>query len=200
MNLRLVTILYFVLVILLLVVGYAWAADNKIIVDQIGSGNTITVEQIGKGHQATANLGTTTDVDNVTLTILQQGTGAKTTTVTIPSGINNSVNIQQDGSGNHVASIQNLNGSGNSVTVNQSGAGKHELNVIGGAGATTTSTTVSGVQSGGVGADKWFNVNLNGSVGATVNVVQDNATTADQASMNIQCLSGTCGTFSYIKH
>jgi hypothetical protein len=145
-------------------------------------------------------MGSATDVDNVTLTILQQGTGLKTTTVAMPSGINNSVNIQQDGAGNHVASIQNLNGSGNSVTVNQSGAGKHELNVIGGAGATTTGTTVSGVQSGGVGADKWFNVNLNGSVGATVNVVQDNATTADQASMNIQCLSGTCGTFSYIKH
>ena len=200
MNLRLATILYFVLVILLLMVGYAYAADNKIIVDQIGSGNTIVIEQVGKGHQATVNTGAASDVDNVTLTILQQGTGAKTSTVAIPSGINNSVNIQQDGSGNHVASIQNLNGSGNSVTVNQSGAGKHELNVIGGAGATTTGTTVSGVQSGGVGADKWFNVNLNGSAGATVTVVQDNATTADQASMNIQCLSGTCGTFSYIKH
>ena len=199
MNLRLATILYFVLVILLLIVGYAWAADNKIIVDQIGSGNTIVIEQIGKEHQATVSLGTATDVDNVTLTILQQGTGPKTATVTIPSGINNSVNIQQDGSGNHVASIQNLNGSGNSVTVNQSGAGKHELNVIGGAGVTTTGTTVSGVQSGGVGAEKWFNVWLNGSTGATVNVVQD-GNTVDQASMNIQCLSGTCGTFSYIKH
>jgi hypothetical protein len=199
MNLRLATILYFALVILLLIVGYAFAADNKIIVDQIGSGNTVTIEQIGKGHQATVNMGSATDVDNVTLTILQQGAGAKTTAVAIPAGINNSVNIQQDGSGNHVASIQNLNGSGNSITVNQSGAGKHELNVVGGAGATTTGTTVSGVQSGGVGADKWFNVWLNGSVGATVNVVQD-GNTIDQASMNIQCLAGTCGTFSYIKH
>ena len=200
MNLRLATILYFVLVILLLIVGHAYAADNKITVDQVGSGNTVTVEQIGKGHQATVNMGSATDVDNVTLTILQQGTGLKTTTVAMPSGINNSVNIQQDGAGNHVASIQNLNGSGNSVTVNQSGAGKHEFNVIGATGVTTTGTTVSGVQSGGAGSDKWFNVWLNGSVGATVTVVQDNATTADQASMNIQCLSGTCGTFSYIKH
>ena len=200
MNLRLASILYFILVILLLIIGHVYAADNKITVDQIGSGNTVTIEQVGKGHQATVNMGSATDVDNVTLTILQQGTGVKTSTVAIPSGINNSVNIQQDGAGNHVASIQNLNGSGNSVTINQSGAGKHELNVIGGAGVTTTGTTVSGVQSGGVGADKWFNVWLNGSVGATVNVVQDNANTADQASMNIQCLSGTCGTFSYIKH
>ena len=178
----------------------AFAADNKITVDQIGSGNNITIEQIGKGHEATANLGATTDVDNVTLTILQQGTGAKTTTVTIPAGINNSVNIQQNGSGNHVASIQNLNGSGNSVTVNQTGAGKHEFNIVNGTGNNNSGNTITGTQSGAIGSDKWFNVNLNGATGATVNVVQDNATTADQASMNIQCLSGTCGTFSYIKH
>ena len=200
MNLRLATILYFALVILLLIAGYAWSADNKIIVDQIGSGNTIVIEQVGKGHQVTVNMGSVTDVDNVTLTILQQGTGAKTTTVAIPSGINNSVNIQQDGAGNHIASIQNLNGSGNSVTVNQSGAGKHEFNVVNGAGTNNSGNTISGTQSGAVGSDKWFNVWLNGATGATVNVVQDSATTADQASMNIQCLSGTCGNFSYIKH
>ena len=200
MNLRLATVLYFVLVILLLIAGYAYAADNKIIVDQIGSGNTVTIEQVGKGHQVTVNTGAASDVDNVTLTILQQGTGAKTTTVTIPAGINNSVNIQQDGAGNHVASIQNLNGSGNNITVNQSGAGKHEFNIVNGAGTNNSGNTISGTQSGAVGSDKWFNVNLNGATGATVTVVQDNATTADQASMNIQCLSGTCGTFSYIKH
>jgi len=189
---------YFFLILIIACV--AFAADNKINVDQVGSGNNVTIEQVGKGHQATVNTGAASDVDNVTLTILQQGTGAKTTTVAIPSGINNSANIQQDGAGNHIANIQNLNGSGNSITINQSGAGKHEFNVIGGTGVSTIGTTVSGTQSGGVGSDKWFNVNLNGSVGATVNVVQDNANTADQASMNIQCLSGTCGTFSYIKH
>ena len=196
---RLPTFLFYFFLLLILAC-VAFAADNKITVDQVGSNNTIVIEQVGKGHDVTVNLGATSDVDSVTLTILQQGTGLKTTTVTMPSGINNSVNIQQDGAGNHVASIQNLNGSGNSVTVNQSGAGKHEFNVVGGAGVTTTGTTVSGTQSGGVGSDKWFNVWLNGSTGATVNVVQDNANTVDQASMNIQCLAGTCGTFSYIKH
>lgn len=200
MNLRLATTLYFVLVILLLVVGYAWAADNKIIVDQVGSNNTFNIDQIGTGHQVAVNLGAVSDVDSTYIAIQQKDSGAKTVAVGIQSGISNSVNILQEGTGNHVASVQNLTGSGNNITVNQSGAGKHELNVIGGAGVTTTGTTVSGVQSGGVGADKWFNVNLNGSTGAIVNVTQDNATTADQASMNIQCLSGTCGTFSYIKH
>lgn len=200
MNLRLATILYFVLVILLLVVGYAWAADNRIIVDQVGNNNTFNIDQIGTGHQTAVNLGAVSDVDSTYIAIQQKDSGAKTVAVGIQSGISNSVNILQEGTGNHVASVQNLTGSGNNITVNQSGAGKHELNVIGGAGVTTTGTTVSGVQSGGVGADKWFNVNLNGSTGAIVNVTQDNATTADQASMNIQCLSGTCGTFSYIKH
>lgn len=190
-------LIFFFLLIFACVV---FAADNSVTVDQVGNNSTIVIEQVGKGHTATVNVGATSDVDNLTLTILQQGTGSKTAAVTIPSGINNSVNIQQDGAGNHIASIQNLNGSGNSVTVNQSGAGKHEFNVIGGTGVSTSGTTVSGNQSGGVGSDKWFNVWLNGSVGATVNVVQDNPTTADQASMNIQCLSGTCGTFSYIKH
>ena len=183
----------------LILISVVRAADNSITVDQVGNNSTIVIEQIGKGHSATVNVGAQSDVDNLTLTILQQGTGAKTAAVAIPSGINNSVNIQQDGSGNHVAGIQNLNGSGNSVTVNQSGAGKHEFNVVGGTGASTSGTTVSGNQSGGVGAEKWFNVWLNGSTGATVNVVQD-GNTVDQASMNIQCLSGTCGTFSYIKH
>ena len=200
MSLRLVTILYFVFVILLLIVGYTFAADNAITVDQVGSSNTVTIEQVGKGHSVAVNLGNITDVDNTVLTILQQGTGPKTAAVAIPSGINNSVNIQQDGAGNHIASIQNLNGSGNSVTVNQSGAGKHEFNVVNGAGTNNSGNTISGTQSGAVGSDKWFNVWLNGATGATVNVVQDSATTADQASMNIQCLSGTCGNFSYIKH
>lgn len=175
-------------------------ADNTITVDQVGSGNTFTIEQIGNGHTATINLGSGTDVDNTTLTILQQGTGAKTTTVTMPSGINNSVNIQQDGAGNHVSSIQNLNGSGNSIAITQTGAGKHELNVIGSTGSINNGNTVSSIQSGAVAADKWFNVNLNGATGATVNVVQDNASAADQASMNIQCMAGTCGNYSYIKH
>ena len=185
---------------LFLITVVAFAADNTITVDQVGSYNTTTITQDGNGHVATVNTGQATDVDNTTLTILQQGTGTKTATVSIPSGINNSVNIQQDGAGNHVASIQNLNGSGNGISVTQLGAGKHEFNVIAGTGTTNNGNTITGNQSGGVGADKWFNVNLNGATGATVNVVQDNATTADQASMNIQCLSGTCGTFSYIKH
>ena len=195
---KLPTILFCFFLFLLTV--SAFAADNNVTVDQIGNYNTVAVTQEGTGHTVTVNLGQNTDVDNTMLTILQQGTGAKTSSVVVHNGINNSVNIQQDGAGNHVASIQNLSGSGNDIIINQSGAGKHEFNVVNNAGSVNSGNTVTGTQSGGVGSDKWFNVNLNGATGATVNVVQDNPTTSGQASMNVQCLSGTCGAYSYISH
>lgn len=195
---RLPTFLFYFF--LLLIIASVCFADNRITVDQVGSNSTYNIDQVGNGHNITLNIGLASDADGTTLTVLQQGTGAKTATVSIPSGINNGVNIQQDGAGNHIASIQNLTGSGNNITINQSGAGKHEFNVINGTGAANSGNTISGNQSGGVGADKWFNVNLNGATGATVNVVQDNATTAGQASMNVQCMAGTCGAFNYISH
>jgi hypothetical protein len=200
MNLRLATILYFVLLILLLVVGYAWAADNKITVDQIGNNNQITITQTGVGHTATANLGSMSDVDYTVLQITQEGTGLKTATIKVDSGINNAVTVLQQGSGNHISSIQNLAGNANNITITQQGNGKHEFNIINGTGNTNSGNTISSTQVGGVGSDKWFNVWLNGATNATVNVVQDNATAADQASMNIQCMAGTCGGFSYIKN
>ena len=195
---RLPTFLFY-FILLFTIVCVAIAAVNSITVDQIGDGNNIHIEQVGTGHTAKVNLGAGSNVDYTTLTIMQQGTGAKTAEIEIKSGIANATGIVQDGAGNHTASIKNLIGNGNTVNITQSGAGKHEFNVVGGTGASTSGTTVSGNQSGGVGAEKWFNVWLNGSTGATVNVVQD-GNTVDQASMNIQCLSGTCGTFSYIKH
>lgn len=198
MNMKLATIIYFVSVILLLIAGYVWAADNTITVDQIGDNNNIHIQQQGVGHAATVNLGANSNVDYTTLTIMQRGS-AKSAEIEVKSGIVNAVGINQDGTGNHKAAIQNLTGSANDINITQTGAGRHEFNVIGGTGASTSGTTVSGNQSGGVGTDKWFTVNLNGSTGATVNVVQD-GNTVDQASMNIQCLSGTCGTYSYIKH
>ena len=198
MNMKLATIIYFVSVILLLIAGYVWAADNTITVDQIGDNNNIHIQQQGVGHAATVNLGANSNVDYTTLTIMQRGS-AKSAEIEVKSGIVNAVGINQDGAGNHKAAIQNLTGSANDINITQTGAGRHEFNVIGGTGASINGTTVSGNQSGGVGTDKWFTVNLNGSTGATVNVVQD-GNTVDQASMNIQCLSGTCGTYSYIKH
>jgi hypothetical protein len=185
---------------MLVFLSLVYGADNTVSVDQIGSYNTIDISQSGTEHAVTVNLGQATDVDNTTLTILQQGTGAKTTTVAVSSGINNTINIQQDGAGNHVAAIQNLNGSANSIAITQTGAGKHDFNISNTAGTINSGNNVSGIQSGGVGADKQFTVTMSGSAAASITVTQDNSTTADSGSLNINCLSGTCGTFSYVKH
>lgn len=197
---RLATILYFVFVILLLIAGYVWAADNTTNIDQIGNNNQVTVTQTGTGHDAKVKLGTISDVDYTVLQITQEGTGAKSSEVKIDSGINNAITVLQQGAGNHKSNISNLTGNANNITITQQGDGRHEFNIINGTGTSNSGNTITGHQNGGVGSDKWFNVNLNGATNATVNVVQDNATTIDQASMNIQCMAGTCGGFSYIKH
>jgi hypothetical protein len=174
------------------------SGSNSIYIDQIGSYNSVTINQDGSGHAAVVTMGLTSAVDNTTVSIDQKDSGAKTATVDIPGGINNSVNILQQGAGNHVASITNLNGIGNNVTINQGGAGKHTLEIVGAAGSQNNGNTITATQSGGVGADKTFNLGLSG-WNTNVTIEQTNPTTAGQASMNISC-GNSCGTqpWSYI--
>lgn len=181
------------------VIKSSYAADNGIYIEQSGSGNTINVLQDGSGHTVTLNLGIFVPIDNTTISIDQKDSGTKTANVEIKAGINNGVSILQQGNGNHTASIQNLIGSGNNINIDQSGSGNHEFNVIGANGSTNSGNTINATQSGGVGADKWFQVNLSGATGATVNVQQTNPTQANQGSMNIQCSTG-CGTWSYTRN
>ena len=175
----------------------ARAADNTIAIDQVGSNNQITITQDGSGHSASVNAGGASSVDYNVFSIMQQG-AAKTASIDLKAGINNTFNIQQDGTGNHSASIQNFIGSGNQVNVSQSGSGNHSFTATNYAGQTNNGNTVTATQSGGVGADKTFNLYFNGATGATVNVQQTNPTQADQGGMNIQCTS--CGgNWSYIR-
>ena len=174
-------------------------ADATVNITQVGSNNIINIEQYNAAHNATINLGALSPVDNTNISIVQRDSGVKTAIVEIPTGINNGVNILQQGSSNHTASIQNLNGSGNSINIDQNGAGNHTFNIVAGTGTINNGNTVNAVQSGGVGADKWFQVNLSGAYGATVNVQQTNPTQANQGSMNIQC-SSSCGTWSYSRN
>jgi len=176
----------------------SYAADNSVIIDQVGSNNTINVSQDGSGHYAKVVLGASSAVDNTSISIDQKDSGPKFASVRINSGVDNGVNILQQGSGNH-SSIMNFTGSGNSINLEQNGAGNHEFNVIGASGSTNNGNTVNAIQTGGAGADKWFQVNLSGATGATVNVQQTNPTQTSQGSMNIQCSSG-CGTWSYIRN
>ena len=177
-----------------LLIARAWA-DNQISIDQIGSYNTVVVTQDGTTQSAKVVLGKDSAVDNTYISITQQGTGNKSAGVEIPSGYNNSVIMFQDGSGNHAASIQNLNGAANNINFSQTGAGNHSMAVTGGAGTTNSGDTINATQSGS--GDKTFQLNLNGTTSATVNVQQTNPTTPNSGSMTIQCI--TCGTYNYIR-
>ena len=172
-------------------------ADNLINIDQIGTNNTVVVNQDGTTQTVKLTVGKDSAVDNSYFNITQQGTGNKTATVDMPSGYNNSVIMFQDGAGNHTAAIQNLSGAANNMNFSQTGAGTHTLVVTGGVGTTNSANTVTSEQSGGAGADKTFQLNLNGTNGATVNVQQTNPTTSNSGSMSIQCI--TCGTYNYIR-
>jgi hypothetical protein len=179
-----------------ILISKAWA-DNQISIDQIGSYNTVVITQDGTAQSAAVVMGKESAADNNYVAITQQGTGNKTAKVEIPSGINNGVSINQDGAGNHYAGIQNLAGTANNISVNQSGAGNHTMAIAGATGSTNSGNTITAEQSGGVGADKSFQLNLNGTTGATVNVQQTNPTTPNSGSMSIQCV--TCGTYNYIR-
>ena len=173
------------------------AADNTIVIDQVGSGNQTIIVQEGSGHSATVTAGYGSPVDYNVFAITQQG-AAKTATIELKAGINNTFNIQQDGTGNHTAAIQNMIGSGNNVNVTQQGAGNHSFTVTNPNSATNNGNTVTATQSGGVGADKTFNLYFNGATGAGVTINQTNPTQPDQAGMNIQC--NPCGSgWSYTK-
>lgn len=176
----------------------ARAVDNTVNVDQVGTGNQTTVIQDGSGHTANIKAGDVSSVDYNVFSITQQG-AAKTAGIELKSGINNTFNIQQDGTGNHNANIQNFIGSGNSVSLTQQGAGSHSFTVTNPNNATNNGNTITATQTGGAGADKTFNLYLNGAVGAGVSITQTNPTTPDQAGMSIQC--NPCGSgWSYTKY
>ena len=183
--------------LLLLLSFAAYAGDNTINIDQIGDNNSITITQDGTDHTATVELGKTTVGSGNTVTI-EQRDAAKTAVVEIKTGINNGVNILQQGAGNHVAALQNFIGSGNNIAIDQSGNGNHTFTVSNYNNATNNGNTVTATQSGGSGADKTFNLLLNGASGAGVNVTQTNPTQANQGSMTIQC--NPCGSYSYTRY
>jgi len=175
------------------------AQNNAIYIDQVGSSNQLTVSQQGIGHSATITMGKEASVDSSSVSVTQQGTGAKTATVELPSGFNNTVGITQDGSGQHTTSILNFTGSANSVSVSQTGAANNTFTVVGGQGTTNSANTITATQTGNAGADKAFTLNMNGTVGASVTVQQTNPTQPNSGSMSINCVSGSCGAYSYIR-
>jgi hypothetical protein len=177
---------------------YAPTTGNVIYIDQIGTGNTTTVVQDGEGHSAVITAGGISPTNYNVFSILQQG-AAKTASIDLKAGINNTFAIQQDGTGNHTAAIQNMIGSGNNVSVTQQGSGNHIFNITNPYNATNDGNTVTATQSGGAGANKRFDLTFSGASNAGVTIQQTNPTTPDQAGMNIQC--NPCGSgWSYTKY
>ena len=171
-------------------------ADNLITIDQVGSANTITISQDGS-HSATLAIGPDSAVTTSTFSIDQSGTGSHSASIEVPAGYNNSFSVTQSGSGNQTTGIVNFAGSANSVSVTQSGAGNHTFNLTG--SGTNNANTVTATQSGGLGADKSFNLNMTNTNGAAVTVQQTNPLLPNSGSMSIQC-SSLCGTYNYIRN
>ena len=212
-----ILIILTVAMIELLLVQPAQAADNSIYIDSIATNNTVTINQDGTGHVAGVAIGAylptvandlktgygigtspytgqgISEFNSVSIT--QQGPGIKTSTVEIPQGAYNNITTFQDGTGNHTTAIQNLQGNSNTISVYQDGTGNHAMNIVGGNGTTNSNNTINTTQTGA--GDKTFNLNLNGTNGATVTVQQTNPTTTNTGSMAIQCT--TCGSYSYVR-
>jgi hypothetical protein len=192
-----------------------YAADNSIYVDQAGDYNTVTITQDGAGHIVNLATGavlppntfgsgiTTTTTpygsDNNYIAITQQGTGAKTSNVEIPNGYNNGISIYQDGAGNHLANIRNLVGNANNISISQTGNGNHSMYINGAPGTDNSGNTINTIQSGGIGADKSFSLTLNGTSSAGVTIQQTNPTLSNSGSMSINCSTGSCGSYSYVR-
>lgn len=152
-------------------------SGNLVYIDQVGGNNTIYVEQKDLDIKAAlvVNKG-----DNNDFSISQQGTGTHIAAITPSVGATNSSN------NNNVISIQ------------QSGAGNHTASVLFDDPVANSNNVASIVQAGGIGANKQFTLQLQGS-GITANVLQDNATVANSGSMSIQCLTPPCTGYSYTR-
>jgi hypothetical protein len=197
LGLLMISILPIICILMFIGKANAQTTGNLVYIDQVGSGNQTTIVQEGNGHTASITTGGISSTDYNVFSIMQQGT-AKTASIELKAGINNTFAIQQEGTGNHTAAIQNMIGSGNNINLSQTGAGNHILNVTNPFNATNNGNTVTATQAGGTGADKRFDLMFSGATGAGVTINQTNPTTPDQGGMNIQC--NPCGSgWSYTK-
>ena len=152
-------------------------SGNLVYIDQVGGNNTIYVEQKDLDIKAA---------------------------LVVNNGDNNDFSISQQGMGNHIAAITpsvsapNSVNNNNTISIQQSGAGNHTASVLFDDPVANSNNIASIVQAGGVGANKQFTLQLQGS-GITANVLQNNATVPDSGTMAIQCLTPPCNGYSYTR-
>lgn len=156
-----------------------------------GNYNTMNVQQGSTTVPGYNNLLEASILGSYNTLSVNQQTSSNYTEANI-NGSTNSANVTQSGTAGKSAFIE-VSGSNNSITTTQQGNANHflELNIP------TNGNTVSVTQAGA--AQKLFSLTIN-SANVGVTVVQDNATTADSASMSITCTSGPCTGYSYVKH
>lgn len=168
----------YIFLYLILTTSFAAAqtvTGNQVYIEQVGNNNIVYVEQ--------------KDLDIKSASVVNKGD-------------NNDFAISQQGLGNHVATINpsvttSVNNN-NLINIQQSGAGNHIANVLLDDPVANSNNVASIVQSGGVGANKQFTLQLQGS-GIGVNVLQDNATMPNAGTMLIQCLTPPCSGYSYTR-
>jgi len=169
-------------------VAFLWLLLTSIAIAQTipTTGNFVYIDQIG---------------DNNSITILQQDSDRNRAAI-VNQGDGNLLAITQQGPGQHTASITSsttANNNNNILSIDQVGTGNHMASILLNNSTGASNNTVGITQAGGVGANKQFTLELQGSkIG--VSVVQDNPAAPDSASMSIQCLTPPCGGYSYIKH
>lgn len=160
-------------------------ADNRVYIDQIGSGNTLRVVQEQQGKTAVSLM----RGDGNTIIVVQEDSGHHTAVVGLPS--------QGVGPDGRYVLPQSQGMDGNQLGVAQSGSGDHTASIAMDPGFDADGNSATITQSGA--ADKSFDLDLSGSnIGVTV--VQDNYGTADTGSMSIQCYTGSCTGYSYTRH
>ena len=152
------------------------------------SGNLVYIDQVGNNN----------------ITYVEQKDLDIKAALVVNKGDNNDFSISQQGTGNHIAAITpsvgatNSSNNNNVISIQQSGAGNHTASVLFDDPVANSNNVASIVQSGGVGANKQFTLQLQGN-GITANVLQDNATMPNAGTMLIQCLTPPCSGYSYTR-
>ena len=160
---------------------------GSVYIDQVGDDNNILVEQTTNGNGEAILL---SKGSNNTMAIIQQGDGNHTAFMGTPP-------LGKNYDGTYITNSSAPNSDGNNLTILQSGSGNHTAAINLDSTTSNSNDTATITQSGD--ADKSFTLTLSGSsISATV--VQDNPTTADHASMSIQCYTPPCSGYSYTKH
>lgn len=164
-------------------------AENIVYIDQIGSNNTTTVTQLGSTDKTAIILNKGNA--NV-ISITQEDVGNQQAFIGTPP-----TQPPTDQNNQSYVYPKNNNNNNNTLSIIQIGSGAHIASINLDPSLPTSNNTATIIQGGA--ANKSFNLSLSGN-SISANIIQDNATVPDAATMSIQCLTPPCSGYSYTKH